>query len=474
MLPHTAARPAGTRSGSQFGAIEETICGPASPLRDLKAAATKTPSPRAEPATLADDSMEEEEEEQAGLSAETLAEIAELQAQKAAAVDAEDYDLAKQLKAKIADLSTPPAPEEPEAPPLPPANYGAVYVSARATLRLLVVARSSLTESLWLQTAKSALDFVMEKDDAAFGAHGLIPELEAIRDQIIAGKYADPSKVLADAEKLIRDCAKNPEKYGVSKIYSAKSVADKAERVASFVSIASEKVVSRKWQPNYTAVDTMTLVTDDGAAPYVLAADEQNVLWKRALTADGKTEWEQLSGIPTGPIAMCTSVTEGGAQVLLFSIDMYNCVWCRKLKGDDDAWTLVERENAGKDLTSLAALDGTLYATTKTDKMLTRKIDAAVTSDGTGWEEIAGAEACDVVAMVGLDGTLYASNSSDELWTLDLTASSGLSWTETGGALLPDTAGLCVYKNASATAEVITLVSANFDSLWQRPFGEDR
>jgi hypothetical protein len=47
-----------------------------------------------------------------GLSAETLAQVAELQAQKTAAVENEDYDLAKRLKAKIADLSTPPVPEE--------------------------------------------------------------------------------------------------------------------------------------------------------------------------------------------------------------------------------------------------------------------------------------------------------------------------------------------------------------------------
>lgn len=73
--------------------------------------------------------------ESSGLSAETLAEIARLQVnchsagqpstpaltavgatqeQKADAVAAEDFDLAKKLKAKITQLSTPPAPEETE------------------------------------------------------------------------------------------------------------------------------------------------------------------------------------------------------------------------------------------------------------------------------------------------------------------------------------------------------------------------
>ena len=73
--------------------------------------------------------------ESSGLSAETLAEIARLQVichiagqpstpaltavgapqeQKAEAVTAEDFDLAKKLKAKITQLSTPPEPEETE------------------------------------------------------------------------------------------------------------------------------------------------------------------------------------------------------------------------------------------------------------------------------------------------------------------------------------------------------------------------
>lgn len=316
-----------------------------------------------------------------------------------------------------------------------------------------------------LYTHKSALDLIIEKEYMYFSGCGLTTELEAIRDRIIEGAYSDdPARVLADAEKLLRDRAKNPETHPAAAVYAVSTIVDKTERAADLCADATDKILFGTWKPDATAVDAVAVVTDDGA-PYILCADCQNVLWKRNFAA-GDGSWTELSGIPTGPIALCAVGT------VLFTIDEYNCVWTRDLREADDSWTLLERSNPGKQLTALAALDGTLYAATKDDKLLTRKIDQPVTQDGSGWKELLdqsgkAVNAFDVRSMAAFGGRIYAANGSDELWVLKLGAK--MTWREDGGVLLPETYGLTVYQSD----EGINMLSANYDSVWHRPCGKE-
>ena len=316
-----------------------------------------------------------------------------------------------------------------------------------------------------LYTHKSALDLVIEKEYVYFSGCGLTSELEAIRDRIVEGAYSDdPARVLADAEKLLRDGAQSPEKHPAAAVYAASTITTKTEQAADLCAGAVDKIRFGAWKPDTTAVDALAVVTDDGA-PYILCADSQNVLWKRDL-AGGDGAWTELSGIPTGPVALCALGTE------LFTIDEYNCVWTRDLRSDDASWVLLERSNPGKELTALAAMDGTLYAATKNDKLLTRKIDQPATRDGSGWAELCDRSGTpvngfDIRSMAALRGHIYAANGSDELWVLKLGAK--MSWREDGGALLPETYGLTVYHSGKSP----TMLSANYDSVWRRPCGKD-
>ena len=316
-----------------------------------------------------------------------------------------------------------------------------------------------------IYTHKCALDFIIEKEYIAFDGQGLTAELEAMRDQIIAGAYAaDPAKVLADAEALLRSCVEDPEKHPAAGLFSPGNIAGKLERTADLCAGAVEKVQKRRWKADPTVVDTLAIVTTDGA-PYMLCSDAQNVLWKRSFAGDDLS-WTEMSGVPTGPIALCA----GGSA--LYIIDEYNCIWSRELgTGEDAPWVLLERSNTGKDLTALAVLDGTLYASTEGDKMLTRKTSAPVTIDGSGWQELRDAagkpvDAFDVRSMAALDGKLYAVNNSDELWELEL--GSKMTWHESS-EVLPGSYGLCVHKTGSD----ITMFTANWDSIWQRPCGKE-
>ena len=60
-------------------------------------------------------------------------------------------------------------------------------------------------------------------------------------------------------------------------------------------------------------VDTLAIVTTDGA-PYMLCSDAQNVLWKRSFAGDDLS-WTEMSGVPTGPIALCA----GGSALYIIA-----------------------------------------------------------------------------------------------------------------------------------------------------------
>ena len=74
-------------------------------------------------------------------------------------------------------------------------------------------------------------------------------------------------------------------------------------------------------------------------------------------------------------------------------------------------------------------------------------------------------EAVNVSGLAAHGGRLFASNDADELWSMDLKT---LKWEQSDAPLLPESVGLSVYESDSA----VSLISANFDSVWQRPLSQ--
>ena len=329
-----------------------------------------------------------------------------------------------------------------------PANFGAMYLH------------------------KSAFDYVVSKDEELFQSSGLsdlgespgtgeLKDLDRIRAQIFEGAYsANPEAILADAKKLAEACLKSPDKFPPIESWKADNVKYKAKRLSDHVDKALDKVSTAKWLAPDCGFASMTLVTDDGAAPYLLGTCEENVLWKRAL---GGSEWVLLGGAPTGIISLSAG-TDAGGDAALFCLDCYNVVWSRKLSGDA-AWSVFEtRPGEKQDLVALAAVEGTLYAASTGDELLSCKIDGTA-----GWAQVQNAagpvEAVNVSGLAAHGGRLFASNDADELWSMDLKT---LKWEQSDAPLLPESVGLSVYESDSA----VSLISANFDSVWQRPLSQ--